>query len=225
MKNIRIVSLLLLLFLCLQVRAQDTPPKTGFYFQPEYSAMFLDAHVGRAVGYQMGVRLLNRHLDIGVRYLGRSGPINLHQEYALVLDPGETYNGKSVLYLGADHGYFGIEAAYNLWLKDDRILLRFPFSFGQVGAGFYLKGEDRNTPDGRRVSEWEDELQNGTDAGFGFASEVGASLFALPFKQMPYLRFGAGLHYTNTYGYSSFLGGDDFYNNKLRISMGFRVDI
>ncbi len=35
---------------------------------------------------------------------------------------------------------------------------------GYGGFGFYLHGDDRKTPDGRRVSEWEDELLDGRDA-------------------------------------------------------------
>ena len=193
-------------------------------FQPEYSAMLLKEHVGNAVGFNIGFTTRNDKWDFGIRYYGRSGPINQHIEYDLVLEPGTTYKGKSTLKLGADHGYFAIEGAYNLKISD-KLLLRFPISFGQLGAGFYLKGEDRKTPDGRRVSEWEDELQNRTDAGFGLASEIGTQLFYQPFKNQPHIMFGTGVQFTNTYGYSSFLGGDDFYNNKFRISVGLRVRI
>ena len=195
----------------------------GFYIQPEYSAMFLDDHIGNAVGANFGITTKSRKLDIGIRYYGRSGPINEQQEYALTLPQGETYKGQSTLLLGADHGYIGLEVAYNLLLKDDRLLVRFPVSFGQVGAGFYLKDDDRITPDGRRVSEWEDDLQGDTDAGFGLATEVGVHAFYQPFAALKSLRIGGGINYTNTYGYTSFLGGDDFFNNKLRANFGLRV--
>ncbi len=185
--------------------------------------MFLDDHIGNAVGVNFGITTISGKLDIGIRYYGRSGPINESQEYELVLPEGKTYKGQSTLFLGADHGYIGLEAAYNLPLKDDRLLIRFPISFGQVGAGFYLKGNDRVTPDGRRVSEWEDDLQDGTDAGFGLASEVGVHVFYQLFASINNLRIGGGINYTNTYSYTSFLGGDDFYNNRLRTNIGFRV--
>ena len=204
--------------------AQSKKAKAGFYFQPEYSTMFLKDHIGNAVGFNIGFTTRNEKWDIGMRYYGRSGPINQHKEYDLVLESGTTYKGKSALKLGADHGYLALETAYNLALSD-RLLVRFPISFGQLGAGFYLKGEDRLTPDGRRVSEWEDELQNGTDAGFGLASEIGTQLFYQPFKSQPHIMLGTGVLFTNTYGYSSFLGGDDFYNNKFRLSFGLRVKI
>jgi hypothetical protein len=31
--------------------------------------------------------------------------------------------------------------------------------------------------------------------------------------------------YMNTYGYESFLGGTDFYNNKVRTTIGFRFTL
>ncbi len=202
------------------IEAQET--KIGFYLQSEFSAMFLDQHIGRAAGMNIGISSASRKWDFGFRYVGRSGPINEHMDYELVLPQGENYNGKEVLFLGADHGYFGLEVAKNWRWLDNRLLLRVPVSFGQIGAGFYLRGEDRKTPDGARVSVWEDKLQDGTDAGFGLASELGAELFYHPFPSR-HLSIGGGIHYTNTYAYTSFLGGDDFYNNKLRMNLGIRV--
>lgn len=223
MKIIRFITILLLICLTQNSYGQDQGKKIGFYFQPFYSAMFLEGHVGNAVGFNTGITSKNKKWDVGIRFYGRSGPINNHQEYELVLPEGRTYKGKSTLNLGADHGYFALEVAYILPLAEDRVLLRFPVSFGQLGAGFYLKGDDRITPDGRRVNEWEDELQDGTDAGFGLSSEVGIQAFYQPFPNVPLLRIGAGLHFANTYGYESFLGGNDFYNNKLRADIGLRV--
>lgn len=203
--------------------AQHQENRVGFYFQPFYSAMFLENHIGNAVGFNMGITTKNKKWNLGIRYYGRSGPINLQQEYELALPEGQTYKDKSVLQLGADHGYLGLEAAYQIALNSNRLKIRIPFSFGQLGAGFYLKDDDRDTPDGRRVNEWEDELQNGTDAGFGLASEIGIQVIHRIVPSLEQLNFVGGLHYLNTYGYESFLGGDDFYNNKLRASIGISV--
>jgi hypothetical protein len=194
----------------------------GFYFQPEYSAMFLDDHIGNAVGVGIGITTKNKKWDIGVRTYGRSGPINTGQLYDLVLPEGTTYKGKSILKVANDQGFLGLEIAYNLELNSERLMIRFPVSFGQFGAGFYLLDDDRITPDGRRVNEWEDELQEGSDAGFGLLSEFGSQII---YHVMPDKHFNLfmGITYTNTYGYSSFLGGEDFYNNKLRGSIGIRV--
>ncbi|MEZ4850852.1 MAG: hypothetical protein R3B93_19985 [Bacteroidia bacterium] len=215
-----IILLLTMTFTFLNSHAQIEKSKTGFYFSPQYSAMLMENHVGNAVGFNLGVELPGRHWAVGMRYYGRSGPINTHAEFPLVLENGQTYKGKSTLQLGADHGYIGLEAAYQFYLFDEQLQVRIPASFGQLGAGFYLKGEDRITPDGRRVSEWEDDLQGNSDAGFGLAGEMGLEAFYQPFKELPYLSFGGGAHFTRTFGYTSFLGGDDFYNNKPRLSIG-----
>jgi hypothetical protein len=208
-----------------QSEPQRESSKIGFYLQPEYSAMFLDEHVGNAVGFAVGIQSKNNIWDFGIRYYGRSGPINLHQEYELVLPEGETYKGKSSLFLGADHNYLGVEVAYNIRLSNKRLALRIPVSIGQIGAGFYLKGDDRFTPDGRRTSEWEDELQNNSDAGFGISSEFGVQVVYQISHKNKSIHLVMGGTYMNTYGYESFLGGTDFYNNKVRTTIGFRFTL
>lgn len=226
MKTILSILISGLSLLTISVHAQEGSQKgsVGFYFQPEYSAMFLSDHVGNAVGFGLGITSKNKKWDMGIRYYGRSGPINLHKEYELVLPEGETYKGQTSILLGADHGYLGLEAAYLLNLNGDRLRIRIPVSFGQFGAGFYLKGDDRYTPDGQRTSIWEDQLQGGSDAGFGFCSEIGTHFIYQLFSKNEHLNFMVGATYMNTYGYESFLGGTDFYNNKIRTSVGFRFD-
>lgn len=222
-KTILIITLAFITISGLAQERTETADQTiGFYFQPEYSAMFLNNHVGNAVGFGLGISSKNRKWDVGIRYYGRSGPINLHDDYELVLPAGETYKGKSTITLGADHGYLGLETAYTIRLKSNRVAIRIPVSFGQFGAGFYLRGEDRYTPDGERTSVWEDKLQGGEDAGFGLCSEFGAQLLYQPSARNDHIHLMLGATYMNTYGYESFLGGKDFYNNKMRASAGFR---
>ena len=223
MRIFKIITTAFFLAIVLNVFGQNSG--VGVYFQPEYSAMFLDDHVGNAVGGSIGITTKNRKWDIGIRSYGRSGPINLHQEYELVLPEGTTYKGKSVLLLAADHVAFGLEVAYNLTLNSERLNLRFPASFGAFGAGFYLQDDDRITPDGRRVNEWEDELQGGEDAGMGTFTEFGGQLIYQILADNEYLNLFTGITYTNTFGFSSFLGEEEFYNNKLRASIGIRVGL
>ena len=223
MKVYKIIIIIFVVSISNQLFGQEQDGKLGFYFQPEYSAMFLEGHIGNAVGFGIGITNKNKKWDLGIRYYGRSGPINLHQEYELVLPTGTTYKDKSSLFLGNDHAYLGVEVAYNLRLNNERIMLRFPLSFGQFGAGFYMKDEDRVTPDGRRVNEWEDELQGGTDAGFALATEFGAQFIYQILPNNKHIHLALGATYMNSYGYKSFLGGKDFYNNKLRTSIGVRV--
>ena len=222
------LSIILLVFIGTHAFSQDSNESTdqsiGFYFQPEYSAMFLNDHVGNAVGFGLGISSKNDKWDFGIRYYGRSGPIN-PKEYELVLPVGETYKGKSSIKLGHDHGFLGLEAAYNLRLKNNRLMIRMPVSFGQFGAGFYLRGDDRYTPDGERTSVWEDKLQGGEDAGFGFCSEFGAQFIYQLSAKNEHIHIMMGATYLNTYGYESFIGGKDFYNNKVRASVGFRFDL
>lgn len=219
------IAIIILAFISVNVFAQEKTETAdrsiGFYFQPEYSAMLLNDHVGNAVGFGLGIASKNKRWEFGIRYYGRSGPVN-PKEYELVLPEGETYKGKSSVSLGHDHGYLGIEAAYNIAFNNERMVLRIPVSFGQFGAGFYLKGEDRYTPDGERTSVWEDKLQGGSDAGFGFSSEFGAQFLYQVSSKNEHIHLMIGATYMNTYGYESFLGGADFYNNKGRTSAGFR---
>ncbi|MGJ3236741.1 hypothetical protein [Marivirga sp.] len=204
-----------------QKSTESKDQSKGFYFQPEYSAMLLNDHIGNAVGFGLGIISKNDSWDFGIRYYGRSGPIN-PKEYELLLPVGETYKGKSSIMLGHDHGYLGLEVAYNIKLKNERMAIRIPISFGQFGAGFYLKGDDRFTPDGQRTSVWEDELQGGSDAGFGFCSELGVQILYQLNDKNEHIHLMMGATYMNTYGYESFLGSTDFYNNRLRALIGFR---
>ncbi|TXB60635.1 hypothetical protein [Phaeodactylibacter luteus] len=221
MKKYQLLTIIIVAFFATHGYSQNEG--IGFYFQPEYSAMFLPGHVGNAVGIGIGITSKNRKWDFGIRTYGRSGPINTGQLYDLVLAEGVTYKGKSVLQVANDHGFLGLEMAYNLKLKSDRLMLRFPVAFGSFGAGFYLLGEDRITPDGRRVNEWEDELQGGNDAGFGWLSEIGCQMVYQLIPDNSHLNIFAGLTHTTTYGYESFLGDEDLYNNRLRASVGIRV--
>ncbi len=182
--------------------------KLQWFISPEAGFILHDDHLGRNMGFQTGFTFANGHLKTGFFYYGRSGPIN-PQTYTLNLPEGTDYNGKTSLDLRADHGAFGLFVSPVVSLGSDW-QLEVPLMFGQLGAGFYLVGEDRITPDGRRVSEWEDELMGETDAGFGWLLEGGVRISrALPTAAN--IRVGGGLHYSHTIGYQSFVGGTEFY--------------
>lgn len=171
-------------------------------------------HLGNTVGFQAGITLLDDHLKIGLFGYGRSGPIN-PQEYTLVLPAGETYKGQSELQVRADQGAFGIMIAPQFSLSESWSI-DIPLQFGQMGAGFYLFGENRNTPDGRRVSEWENELMGENDAGFSLMYEGGVRLH---YAFADHMKLLLGVHYTIAPGWESFVGGTDFYNLP-RVSVG-----
>ena len=192
--------------------------KISWFFTPEVSLMLHGDHAGNAVGFQTGISILKSHLQVGFFYYGRSGPIN-GQTYPVVLPSGQTYLGQEVVSVRADHGAFGLTVAPQISLMNGWAL-DFPMNIGQMGAGFYLFGEDRLTPDGRRVSTWENELMDGRDAGFSLLLEGGARLKA-PLGKDTGIKAIAGIHYAYAPNWDTFVGGSDFYNLP-RISLGIQ---
>jgi hypothetical protein len=212
MKNI----LLFILFACLAFSVQgQNKGKIAWFLTPEVGTMFLDGHLGKTVGASFGVQLFKQHLKVGILGYGRSGPIN-GAAFTTSAHNNLVYKGERQLTLRADHGAFGLMLAPTF--KINNIVFDAPISIGSVGGGFYLFGEDRNTPDGRRVSEWENELMDGRDATFGGMLEFGLRGF-FPTK-IQGMRWGIGLHYTTTQGWETYYDpSGNFYNNKLRASL------
>lgn len=206
------------LLLATSLHAQDQktkPTKIGWFVTPEVGTMFLDDHIGKTVGTSLGVKIWKNRLKVGAFVYGRSGPIN-GATFAAVLPEGVTYKGQSRLNLRGDHGMFGLLVAPVFRLK--AVEIDVPIMVGVFGAGFYLSGDDRKTPDGARVSEWENKLFAGRDAAFVNAMEVGLRAF-IPTK-IKGVRVGAGLHYIMARGVETYYdpAGDSF-NNRLRASL------
>lgn len=190
-------------------------PKVGWFIAPEAGVIFQEGHLGRTVGTSLGVSLFRNHLKLGIQGYGRSGPIN-PQEFFVEAHNGQTYKGSSTLRLRADHGTFGLFIAPTFQVG--KVEVDIPVALGQLGGGFYLTGEDRNTPDGRRVSEWENQLMDGRDASFSGWAEFGVRGF-IPLNSR-HVSLGAGLHYTVAPGWSTYYNpSGDFYNNRLRFSL------
>ncbi len=219
-KHIALISALLLFF-SLHLCAQETKERRGigWYITPEYSTMFLNDHVGNAVGFSAGIKLFKDHLKIGYFNYGRSGPIN-PKTFPTQLPEGRTYKGKSTVDLRADHGAFGLMVAPAFFIPNTNVEIDIPVYYGMIGAGFYLAGEDRKTPDNRRVSEWENDLFEGKDAAFTSMLEVGVrALFPTGLNG---LRMGTGLHYTTVQDWDTYVDSSgDFYNSKFRASIFF----
>lgn len=205
------------LFYTASIVAQDATPKAkvGWFVSPEVGGIFHPDHVGLTVGASMGVKLFKDHLKVGIQAYSRSGPIN-GQEFFVEASNGQVYRGSSTLRLRADHASFGVFLAPGFSIK--KVQLDFPIAAGILGAGFYFTGDDRKTPDGARVSVWEDKLMDGRDAGFSPWIEFGARVF-FPLKN-EHIALGAGLHYTLAPGWSSYYDPvGNFYNNNLRFSL------
>jgi hypothetical protein len=131
---------------------------------------------------------------------------------------GQTYKGQSVVDLRSDGAVVGLLLGGVLdplrWLH-----VEVPVVLGTGQFGFYLTDEDRDTPDGRRVSEWENELLDGRDASGGFTIDVGVRL-GLRFERLRWLRPYVGGNYSTVLGYDAFVT-DDY--SGFSFSVGFEV--
>ncbi len=215
MKQFTIFLSFFLLSASLVLAQAPEKSKVGWFISPEVGGILHSDHLGNTVGASFGVKLWQNRLKVGILGYGRSGPIN-PQEFTVETSTGESYRGSNVLRLRADHGAFGLMIAPSFSLR--KIHMDIPIVLGQLGAGFYLLGEDRNTPDGRRVSEWENQLMDGRDAGFANMLEVGVRAF-VPLSN-EHISLGAGLHYTMAPGWETYYDpSGDFYNNRLRFSL------
>lgn len=187
----------------------------GWFISPEIGTIFHDDHIGRTVGASMGLKLFDDRLKIGIFNVGRSGPIN-PATFNIAASNGQTYKGSPELKLRADQASFGLMIAPTFDLG--KLKLDIPVNLGLMGAGFYLTGEDRETPDGRRVSEWENQLMDGQDADFGNWMEIGLRSF-FPLKNEA-MSLGVGLHYSRVSNWSTYYDPEgDFYNGNLRLSI------
>ena len=188
-------------------QGEEAPPRPGRDVAPfvgvGWRAMNLGDHWSHGPEFQAGV-LLWRHLRVGLAGVARPGPIN-PTTFELVPVGGQTYRGQTQLDLRSDGAIIGllIGASFSpaSWFHID-----IPIILGNGQFGFYLTDDDRQTPDGRRVSEWENELQDGRDSSAGFAIDGGVR-FALNL-QVPWLRPYLGVHYTALLGYDAFLADD-----------------
>lgn len=214
MKKILIVLLALFVFHNLHGQSETKKKIIGWFISPEVGGIFHGDHLGRTMGTSFGVKLFKNRLKAGVQFYNRSGPLN-PTEFTIEATGGQTYKGSSTLTLRADHGASGIIIAPTFNIAN--ISIDVPIAFGTVGGGFYFTGDDRDTPDGRRVSEWENQLMDEMDSGFGGWFEVGTRVF-IPTKN-EHVSVGAGLHYTKTPGWETYYSPDGgFYNNRFRFS-------
>ena len=101
------------------------------------------------------------------------------------------------------------------------LAIAFPLTVGYGGFGFYLHGDDRNTPDGRRVSEWENELFDGRDSHLGVVIDAGIRLMAV-LPRTPWLRPYVAVNVTLVPGFDTMV--TDHYSG-LSGSIGMEVGL
>ncbi|MEL6255333.1 MAG: hypothetical protein AAFR87_25220 [Bacteroidota bacterium] len=215
MKNILIILVLAITFNL--TYAQN---KVGWFINPEIGTIFHDDHIGRTVGASIGLKLFNDHLKVGIFNMGRSGPIN-PEIFTVETSGAQLYRGSTQLNIRADQQAFGLLLAPSFTLN--KVRLELPVNIGQMGAGFYLVGDDRNTPDGRRVSEWENQLMDERDADGGGWLEFGLkAYFPINDKGMS---LGTAFYYTRVSNWETYYDPTgDFYNNNFRFALSLNFE-
>ena len=164
----------------------------------EWRAMALAQHVSHGPAVGIGVGLLKDHLRVGFSGYMRPGPIN---PVTFSLTPETPYKGQTTLDLRSDGALFGGYIAPGIELSD-RVRIDLPAMVGFGGFGFYLVGEDRETPDGELPSVWEDRLMEGRDSSLGLGADVGPRVTIAASEHVrPYV----AVRYSTVFGYDAFL--------------------
>lgn len=178
---------------------QEVPSTSWFLTQgTRVITTFGQADIGMA--NEFGARF--GRFMVGLSTLYRPASWSSHR-FEHQLDSGMTYKGQSSVELGSQYGFVGLFVAPTLPVPGtDRMALDLPATVGMGFLGTPLMGDDRTTPDGRRVSDWENELTNGGDITFGLAVDVGVRLRVRPLD-IPWFHVAAGMHYTVFPGYES----------------------
>lgn len=175
---------------------------TGAFVGFDWRINRIGRHTSHGPGFQAGV-MLWRHLRVGLAGFARPGPINPATFEVTPVD-GQTYRGRPTVTLRSDGSFFGLMLAPTVDLGEV-VALEAPITLGQAAFGFYLTGEDRDTPDGRRVSGWENDLLDGRDASIAFGWEAG---LRVSFIATSWARPYVGAHYFGTVGYDAFVRDD-----------------
>ncbi len=172
----------------------------------EWRVMTLGGHVSHGPGFAAGISLLEGQLRVGIAGLNRPGPWN-PATFDVELAGDTTYRGKRSLSLRSDGAMAGPQLALAFAVpKVPWLAVTLPFTVGYGGFGFYLHGDDRVTPDGRRVSVWENELFDGRDSFLGWVLDGGVRLNFVP-ARTPWLRPYVGVYYTAVPGFDTIVRG------------------
>jgi len=193
----------------------EPPPVAAPFVDIGWRVMGLADHVSHGPDFQVGVRLWD-HLKIGIAGFARPGSIN-PKTFRYSLPAGETYRGQSELELRSDGAVVGLLVAPTFRVR--RLNIELPVLVGFGAFGFYLTGDDRDTPDGERVSVWENQLLDGRDSSGGLTLDVGIRLSVD--TRLPYLRPFVGFHYTRVFGYDAALASSyDGFSGVVGVSFG-----
>jgi hypothetical protein len=173
----------------------------GAFVHLDWRGAAMAQHLSHGPGFAAGATLADDRLRIGIAGTSRPGPWN-PATFDWTVPAGGTWRGSRTLDLRSDGGVVGLHLAPRLPLADGALVLSAPVLVGFGGYGFYLHGEDRQTPDGARVSTWENRLLDGADSAFGVALHVG--LEAALRVRGP-VRPTLGVHHQQILGYEATL--------------------
>lgn len=179
---------------------RDAP--VGGFVDLEWRAMGLAEHFSHGPAFAAGLTLLGGRIRLGVGGMSRPGPLN-PATFDVTLPEGKTYRGKRTLDLKSDGAMAGVHVGFSFRMPFlEALAIQVPITVGYGGFGFYLHGDDRDTPDGRRVSAWENELFEGKDSFLGVVVDTGLRVgWQLP--GAPWLRPYAGLSFTIVPGFET----------------------
>jgi hypothetical protein len=202
MKNVLILaSLLLVGTSTVSAQPTDEHVPVGGFVDLEWRVFNIGGHVSHGPSVAAGVTFADGAFRVGLGGLGRPGPWN-PRTFDVTLADGETYRGQSTLSLRSDGGMFGLHLAGAFEIPRAHLAILLPVTIGYGGFGFYLTGEDRDTPDGRRVSAWENELFRDRDSHIGIVLDAGLRV-AFVLRRTPYVRPYVGASFTAVPGFDT----------------------
>jgi hypothetical protein len=183
-------------------QATSTPRTVGGFIDLEWRLLALADHASHGPAFAAGITLFQGVLRLGVGGMSRPGPLN-PAEFPVAIPGGDSYKGKERLALRSDGLMAGVHAALSIPLPfEPKLALEVPVTVGYGGFGFYLQGEDRQTPDGRRVSAWEDELFDEKDAYVGVVVDASLRL-RYKLQALPAVRPYIAISYTTVPGFET----------------------
>jgi hypothetical protein len=187
--------------------AHDEKSSASLFIDLEWRVYGLGQHVSHGPALAAGVSLLDDHFRVGFGGLARPGPFN-PRTFDVTLQEGTEYRGQATVSLRNDGMMGGVHLSYSTELPFARgFAFQVPVTLGYGGFGYYLTGGDRDTPDGRRVSEWEDELFDGKDAYIGFVFDAAVRL-RYRSRALPWLMPYAGVGFTMVPGFTTVVRDD-----------------
>ncbi len=182
--------------------SEDIP--VGTFVSVSWRGLALAKHLSHGPAFSAGATFQNGLFRVGLAGFGRPGPIN-PRTFSVQSANGTDYKDASTLTLRSDGGFVGVHMALAFDLPEARWLsVVLPVTVGQAAFGYYLFGDDRDTPDGRPVSAWENELLDARDSSASLGVEVGLQL-GVNLPSQSWLRPFISVHYLWTPGYDAYV--------------------